>query len=405
MTQPHRASRVALSAAVLGVCLSGGAWAADTRPVALAAAQVDPRLEFAAQRDLGIFPGQMQQYLQTERVALARQPEFEREFGGHYAGSWIERKADGSFRYVVATAGAGKAAARTRAAAAGVELRHVKYRLQDLQTSKARLDDLQARAGAGRDALRGIRSWHVDPQSNRVIATVAPDATERAIDFLAASGIDVAQVKLETLAGPLLPQATVRGGIRYDTLDAYCSVGFAVTRGNQKGFVTAGHCLNANQRVWIGGELVGRAAASRFPGTDRAWVQVDDAHRLSPWVKKGENAIGVRGRTEAPLGAVACRSGVRTGYRCGQITAKDVTVHYDTGDVVRNMVRNSACSGAGDSGGSWITPAGQAQGIHSGGTMTAGGNGCNLPADQSRSFYSPLNPILQIYDLRLVIAN
>jgi alpha-lytic endopeptidase len=89
-------------------------------PASLSAAEpgIDPALKFAMQRDLGIFEGQIPQYLKTERLAALNESLLERQLGPRYGGSWIERKPDGTFAYVVASTGIGKTTVP-----AGVELR------------------------------------------------------------------------------------------------------------------------------------------------------------------------------------------------------------------------------------------------------------------------------------------
>lgn len=376
------------------------AFAAVAPGSVIASDDFSPALKFAMQRDLGIFPGQIPQYLDTERLAATQEALARRQFGAHFAGGWIERKSDGSFRYVVAIAGA----ARKAALAPQVEVREVRYSLQQLQDAMARLDDVKQRAVDARDAMRGIHTWHVDPKSNSVVVAIAPDASKHAVDFIAASGADAGMVRFETMVGTPQTTATIRGGIEYVINNAFlCSVGFSVTQGSTKGFTTAGHCGDPGDSVRIGSQSVGSFAASRFPSSDRAWVRVGNSHTLRPWVSNwnGGNVV-VRGRSEAALGASVCRSGRTTGYRCGTITAKNVTVNYAEGTVF-GLSQSNACVGGGDSGGSWITGPGQAQGVTSGGNLQQGTNSnCGLPASQRQTFFQRLNPILSAYGLTLV---
>jgi len=388
---PLRTALFSIMTAALAVVAPGSVIAGDG---------FSPALKFAMQRDLGVFPGQIPQYLQTERLAATQEAAASRQFGARFAGGWIERTSDGAFRYVVATAGA----ARKAALAPQVEVREVRYSLQQLQAAMARLDDVRQRAVDARDALHGIHAWHVDPKTNSLVVAIAPDATKRAVDFVAASGADAGMVRFETMVGTPRITATIRGGIEYVINNAFlCSVGFSVTRGSTKGFVTAGHCGDPGDSVRIGSQSVGSFQASRFPGSDRAWVRVGSSHTLRPWVSdwSGGNVV-VRGRSEAALGAAVCRSGRTTGYRCGTITAKNVTVNYAEGTVF-GLSQSSACVGGGDSGGSWITGPGQAQGVTSGGNLQPGTNhNCGLPASQRRTFFQRLNPILSAYGLALV---
>lgn len=379
------------------------ATAAAMLPVATLSASdaFDPALKAAIERDLGIAPAQASQYLRTERLAEQNEALARRQLGDAYAGSWIERSSDGSFVYVVAASGL--SAAKT-ALPAEIELRNVRHSLKALEAAKGALDDLVLQSPKGAAALRGVHAWHVDPQSNSVVVAVASDTLAKGIDLVARSRADANAIRFETMVGQPELFATIRGGIEYVINSQYlCSVGFPVTRGSTKGFATAGHCGNAGNSVRVGNENVGSFAQSSFPGNDRAWVQVGSAHTLRPWVSNwsGGNVV-VRGSTEAATGASLCRSGRTTGYRCGTITAKNVTVNYAEGAVF-GLTQSNACAGGGDSGGSWITGAGQAQGVTSGGNRAAGSNSnCSLPASQRRTFFDRINPILSQYGLSLV---
>ncbi|SFK75112.1 S1 family peptidase [Lysobacter sp. cf310] len=367
--------------------------------VAFSASAADPISNSALRRDLGVMPAQWSQYLKAERIAEQQAATAQRRYGAGYAGSWIERKDDGSFAFVVATAGA------DAAAMPGAEVRRVRYSLSRLQSAMDQLDGSAKKRVLGISKLYGgVHSWHVDPQSNAVVVAVAPGATDEAVDLVAASGADAEVVRFVESVGEPRLAATIRGGIEYTINNQYlCSVGFSVMRGATKGFVTAGHCGSAGATVRVGGAVVGSFAQSNFPGTDRAWVQVGSTHTLQPLVSNyaGGNVI-VRGSAEAAIGAAVCRSGRTTGYRCGTITAKNVTVNYAEG-TVRGLTRSNACIGGGDSGGSWITTAGQAQGVSSGGQIPQGSNNnCGVPQAQRVTFFERLTPILSQYGLTLL---
>lgn len=390
----HRSRRVAR----VSVSCLVAALAAMSCGAALAADQVDPQLKFAMQRDLGIFPTQLPQYLQTEKLARTQAAAIEREFGTQFAGSWIERNEDGSFKLVAATSGA-----RKSSTLGGVEVRNVRYSLKQLQSAMEQLDaGANARVKGVSKPLDGVQSWYVDPRSNAVVVKVDDGATDAGVDFVALSGADSAQVRIESSPGKLQTTANIVGGIEYSINNAsLCSVGFSVTRGATKGFVTAGHCGTVNATARIGGAVVGNFAARVFPGNDRAWVSLTSAQTLLPRVANGSSFVTVRGSTEAAVGAAVCRSGRTTGYQCGTITAKNVTANYAEG-AVRGLTQGNACMGRGDSGGSWITSAGQAQGVMSGGNVQSNGNNCGIPASQRSSLFERLQPILSQYGLSLV---
>lgn len=367
--------------------------------VASAAAPVDPQLKFALQRDLGIFPHQVAQYLQTEQVAQSQDAAARRRLGAAYGGSWIERAPDGSFRFVVAS----KAGTP---AIAGAQVRKVRYALAELDGARSRLDDLMRVAANRKSLLDGVHSWHVDPATNSVVLSIARGAQARAIDFVAASGIDAGTVRMQEVDGTPQPLATVIGGIEYTVNNAsLCSVGFPVTRGTTRGFVTAGHCGGVGATVRVSNQVVGTFQASRFPTNDRAWVSVGSGHTLLGRVTNYSGGfVSVRGSTEAAIGASLCRSGRTTGWRCGSITAKNVTVNYSVGPVY-GLTQTNVCTGRGDSGGSWITSTGQAQGLTSGGNLPAGSNdNCSVPTSQRQTFFERLNPVLSQYGLSLLLG-
>ncbi|WP_407352123.1 S1 family peptidase [Luteimonas sp. R10] len=371
------------------------------------AAEIDPALKSALQRDLGLTGPQLAQYLRAERVAAQYEETSQRQLGRHFAGSWIERKADGSHSFVVGTT------SLTAKVPAGVEVRHQRHSLASLNRAKGRLDQMLAQ---GAKAPGGVYGWYVDLPTNSVVVSIGHGGEDAAIDFVAVSGLDVETVRFETVdEQPRLHMDVLGGyGILRAPGDGYlyaCSVGFSVAQGGSAGFATAGHCGDTGEVVyfepsqWTLGVRLGSYAASNFPspgqtGPDHAWVRLDSGHTPRPVVEGYTSSdVNVRGNTEAAVGAAVCRSGRTTQWRCGTIEAKNQTVNYSSGETVLNLTRTTACSEGGDSGGSFITGVGQAQGVLSGGS-----GDCRRAPRRSRSFFQPLNPILQAYNLTLVTA-
>lgn len=367
--------------------------------------QLPASVRAAMQRDLNLDTAQLAQYLKVERLANAQERQSAAAQGRNFAGSWIERKADGNFQVVVATT-----SLRPQKGASGVEVRNARHSLAQLEGSKAQLDALLSRAGKVPD---GVYGWYVHLPSNSVVVSVGKGREQAGIDFIAVSGIDAQTVRLETADEQPSLRVALEGGLGYlrNPGDGYlyaCSIGFPVTQG---GFVTAGHCGDAGEITyfepsqWTLGPKIGSFAASSFPapgqtGNDYAWVKVDAGHTLVPAVDGyGNGDVTVRGSTEAAVGAAICRSGRTSGWRCGTIEAKNQTVNYSTGETILNLTRTTACSEGGDSGGSFITGAGQAQGVLSGGSGSCKGK---QPNNRTRSFYQPLLPILQRYSLTLL---
>ncbi|WP_290888738.1 S1 family peptidase [Arenimonas sp.] len=352
----------------------------------------------ALQRDLGLAPGQLAQYLKVERQALQLERQLANAQGDRFAGSWLERKANGHYQLVVAST-----SLQPQRGPADTEIRSVRHSLAALGESKRELDKLTQR---GARAPHGVYGWFVDVRNNSVTVNIAPGGEQAAVDFVAASGADAGTVRFETMASAPRPLATLQGGSEYLSNDGsnyyYCSVGFAVTRQGAQGFATAGHCGAAGDRVFVAVNRrtvsqIGAFAASNFPGADRAWVQVDNNHTLQPVVDGYSGSdIVVRGSTEAPIGAAVCRSGRTTGLHCGVIEAKNVTVQYP-GEQVNGLTQVKVCAEGGDSGGSFITSPGQAQGVLSGGNYSCKGKQAKL----ATSYFQPIIPLLQAYGLTL----
>ncbi|MFJ6197459.1 ricin-type beta-trefoil lectin domain protein [Micromonospora sp. NPDC092111] len=348
-------------------------------PVSSAAA--DPSADLPAgqraalRRDLGLTDDQIRQRSTVEAGAPSIERRLRAELGTAYGGSWIA--ADGTTLVVGVTTAA--RAARVRSA--GAQPQVVRWSQADLDRTKAALDRRAGRAGAT------VHSWYVDPASNSVVVRAADTATARA--FVRTTGATADAVRTVPSAQPYRPVYDVRGGDQYVINNSVlCSVGFAVAGG----FVTAGHCGGVGSSTSGSGVAQGTFRGSSFPGNDYAWVQVNSSWVATPTVNTyNGGTTSVAGSAEAAVGSSVCRSGRTTGWRCGTITARDVTVNY-SGSLVYGLVASSACAQPGDSGGSFIS-GNQAQGVTSG----AGGD-CN---SGGTTVYQPVNEILGAYGLAL----
>ncbi|MGN6153889.1 MAG: S1 family peptidase [Lysobacteraceae bacterium] len=378
-------------AAALIAAVAGSASAADD------VVRINPGMAAAMQRDLGISERQLPGYFRTASETLAKEAQARRQFGRNFAGGWLERDADGAFKYVVATA-----ANAGNVQIPGAEVRQVRYSLRQLEDTMSSLNDIRARASDGRK-LEGVQSWYVDVRTNRVVVSVSPGALLKAADFVAASPADIGAIRFETAEGQVMTAANVYGGIAYGSGGGGCSIGFAVASGATKGFATAGHCGAAGTPVSLGGVGVGYVQGSTFPGNDRAWANVRSVDTLYGLVDQYNGyASAVSGSVEYGVGTAICRSGYASGWRCGTITATNVTVNYSNGPVY-GLRQSSACLTQGDSGGSWIV-GNQAQGVSSGGQLGAGTPPLsNCQFANPVSFYQPINPILSAYGLSLVL--
>ena len=388
MSASHHLPRARLLALALATAaFAAHAGAADRR------ADIDPAVAAAMERDLGIDAAQLPQYLKAQNASLETHRQAERTFGAAFAGGWMESDGQGGHRYVVATTSNAK-----RSTVPGAEIRTVKHSLAQLQRDMDELNRLGDRA-RGMAMLKGVQSWYIDLPSNSVVVTVSPGATLNAVDFVASSAADTGTIRFEQAVGEATPALQVFGGKAYSG----CSVGFAVTKGTTKGFATAGHCGGVGAAVTMEGVNIGSVRASSFPTNDRAWASVRSSDTLSGRVTRYNGTFAaVRGSTEFGVGTAVCRSGRTTGWRCGTITATNVTVNYSVGPVF-GLRQSNACLAQGDSGGSWIA-GDQAQGVSSGGQLdnSSPRTNCTIAQSQRKSYYQRINPILSAYGLSLV---
>jgi len=369
------ASAAAIAAALI---LSPGLASGANRPASRPAPSPDGSaiMNGALQRGLRLTATQARVRLAHEAAAPIVERRLRAQLADRYGGAWFSAARG---RLTVGVTDVADAAA-VRAAGADPVL--VRRSQRQLDATKAKLDRIAGQVGTA------VRSWYVDAPNNSVVLSAAtPAAAARAI---AASGIERSAVRVVTGGDAPRPVYDVRGGDQYvingNTL---CSVGFSVSGG----FVTAGHCgRSGSPTLGYNNVAQGTFQASSFPGNDYAWVRVNSSWTPQPWVNNysGGN-VAVAGSQEAAVGSSVCRSGRTTGWRCGTIEAKNVTVNY-SGALVYGLTQTTACAEGGDSGGAYIT-GNQGQGVTSG----ASGN-C---ATGGRTFFQPLNEILGAYGLSL----
>ena len=399
-TRSSRSTRPATLglAFALSALLAAPAFAADAPNPPVSAG-----MRQALQRDLGLTASEIPRYLDTERLATRKQAEAQRKLGASYAGSWLERDASGAFQFVVATT---QQAQTTKARALGAKTRVVRHSLAALEASMSHLDRTQSTRSIGvlRPTDPGIHSWRIDLPSNSVVVTLEPGMEKIAADLVARSGADSKTIRYKTSTARPQPNVDVSGGDRYNLPNGgWCSVGLSVYQGGTSGFATAGHCATAGTQVSTGSSnyLFGPFVASQFPGADQAWVRNDYGYYWSnPALVNLYNggSLSVVGNLETPVGGLNCRSGAKTGWQCGTVTARNVTINYAAGPTY-GMMLSTACSGFGDSGGSVISAGGEAQGVHSGSYIPQGSdNNCGTGLE---SIHQPIQPLLNSYGLVL----
>jgi streptogrisin C len=392
----HRPASAACAAlTVLGaLVLTGLPAAAAAEPPAptpaLSAAEIlganspSPVVLRALERDLRLTEAQARTRLVNEAEAGTRAGRLQNALGKRFAGAWVSGAT--STDLTVATTDVADSPAIEAGGARAVV---VKTPLRTLRKAKAKLD----RSVTGKALDTPVR--YIDVRTNRV--TVQATSRAAADALVKAAGVDSALVDVKVSADKPRALYDIRGGDAfYIDGTARCSVGFGVTKGDQQGFATAGHCGQAGATTTGYNQVAqGTFQASVFPGQDMAWVGVNSDWTATPAVKgEGDQDVQTAGSVEALTGAAVCRSGSTSGWHCGTIEQHDTSVTYAEG-TVDGVTRTTVCAEPGDSGGPYISGV-QAQGVTSGGSgdCTSGGT----------TFYQPINPVLSAYGLTLVTS-
>ncbi|GAB4083680.1 hypothetical protein GCM10028784_03100 [Myceligenerans cantabricum] len=373
---------LAAGTVVAGVAFVGvpatGAESPTPEPSVADALGLPPEQVEAFERDLDLAPEEIPERLALDARTAGMEEQFTAALGDDYAGTWVPDSAD-DVRVAVTTKAAAKQVRK-----AGADAVVVEHDLDELTAWKDALDDAVA--------PDSVHAWYADPVTNAVVIEAADTAAARELASEAGVPADVLRVEKSDVAPE--PARDIVGGNEFHrpTGDGYvtlCSVGFAVTGG----FVTAGHCGSTGNAVNApDGAALGSYAGSQFPGHDWAWVRTNGNWTPTAAVNNYSGGrAAVAGSNEMPIGAAVCRSGRTTGWRCGVIQEKNVTINYGNGDIP-GMATGSACAEGGDSGGSVIS-GDQAQGVTSGRIGDCSSNG--------RFIYQPINPILNNYNLSL----
>ena len=341
---------------------------------------VSPDVASALRRDLGLSPARAIELFAQQDRAEAQVATLRTVLGPIFGGSWFDLAAG---KAVVAVT---DVTFVPRVHAAGVEARVV-------SRTDAQLTAVADRLGRG-PVPAGVVGWHVDLPSDQVVVEVL-DRSPATDAFVATAG---AAVRTEIVSQRPRPLYAVRGGDAWYGSNFRCSVGFSATDASGgKHFVTAGHCTAGGGTAFGYNQVsLGRINGSHFgSGGDYGKVDVTSGQwTLAGVVVNGGGTVAGKGSAEAAVGAAVCRSGSTTGWHCGTVQAKNQTVVYSEGTVT-GLTRTNVCAEPGDSGGAWIS-GNQAQGVTSGGSgdCTRGGT----------TYFSPVNPALSTYGLRLVTS-
>ena len=232
----------------------------------------------------------------------------------------------------------------------------------------------------------------VDSRSGQVVVTVDSSVTgARLAAAKAAVRAYGSSARLEFASGTFRTLAI--GGDAIYGSKYRCSLGFNVRSGSTYYFLTAGHCGKVEPTWWTStthnaSTLLGSTTSATFPGKDYALVK----YAVSPPADTSGRAGGVdiTSAAAAFVGESVTRDGSTTGTHSGQVTALNVTVHYQSGGTVRGLIQTTVCAEPGDSGGP-LYDGGKAIGL------TSGGSGDCKPGGTDVTFFQPVQAALSAY--------
>jgi hypothetical protein len=197
-------------------------------------------------------------------------------------------------------------------------------------------------------------------------------------------------------ATELAPAPLGSGSLLFNpTTSARCTAAFAAKSGTTGYLITGPGCASPGLTLYSGNNVVvGPVVATPFPQGGHSIVRVTNtaAWVLVPWINTPSGRIVIRGSRETPVGGTVCLLGRVSGWHCGIITAKNITVTFPWGTVT-GLTRTTVCVEPGDAGAAFLT-GDQAQGVLFGGTGNCRTGGV--------SYFKPINPILAPYGLTLL---
>ncbi|MER6912145.1 S1 family peptidase [Streptomyces sp. NPDC000594] len=302
----------------------------------------------------------------------------ERALGEDTAGSYL----DPDSGELIVTVTTPQAAAEVEAE--GARARIVERGPAELRAAMAALES--------RARITGT-SWGVDPAANQIavqadtsVSAAAMTRLTRVADALGGA------VRVERVPGVFTRE--VAGGEAIYGGGYRCSSAFNVARGADRLFLTAGHCTEgvSTWSATSGGPEIGSTEGSSFPGDDFGLVRYTDGSQPPGTVNRYDGTYAtITSAASALVGQALQKSGSTTRLTSGTVTAVNVTVNYSDGPVY-GMVRTTACSAGGDSGGAHFSGS-TALGIHSGSAGCSGTRGTAI--------HQPVVEALGVYGVTL----
>jgi len=346
--------------------------------------------------------------LAREQAAAELQFAIERLDVPGYAGSWYD--ADSGSLHVALT----DDSAAARIERLGGVVVPVSHGIDEL---RALADDMTASLTQDPALGNAIAGHSVNIPENRVDIFILAPLVDAARSRIVAEAANPDLVTVTAVDGFLqLSSGDVRGadGTRNFTWQQQfgglraCSIGVSIVGG----YVTAGHCGSPGNIINTpSGQLLGTFQATQWgSGGDGGWVDTASGWIPRPLINGySDGVLSVPGEwaglLEAPIGATVCRYGQTSAFPdCGTIVAKNET-QFDCTTfpciTINGLTRTTGiCSDDGDSGGPYITPAGQVQGTNVGGDIT---NTCPVPANAT--WHQPVGDTLSDFSKTMLTVH
>lgn len=346
---------------------------------------LDPKAVTEIQKQLGLSEAETRARLHAEAHANNIHQPLQEFLGDAYAGAWFDVD-----RMKLAVA---YTEPRLRnwikvAGAYPVLVKHNRSQLLNIQ------QQLLLEAQADPRWLAGVSSWYIDDKTNSVVLEALPEDWDYIAGRLPNIGRanDVLRLKRSHKKPQL--NSDIRGGESANG----CSVGFSVVGG----FVWAGHCGLTNDTVEnASGQVIGSIAYTTAPwgaGTyrDHGWVQTTSGWTPQPVVQGySDGLLPVKGQKTPIQGMSVCRYGASSQAPfCGSIHSTANTIPITATASIEGLSRVNIFSFPGDSGGPYLTAAGDGLGTHSASLYG--------PTDYPESYFEPLSHSLTAMGLTLL---
>lgn len=341
--------------------------------------------------------------------------------GDDYAGAWFDEQ---TFKLTVGLTDQEHAPLVERLGATAVLVEHSLHRLNGTR------EQIERARSEGQVRISGLVTLGIDYPTNQLALGVLPGYQSAMADALASLSIDSRYYRFHEVSDTPQLSSQIRGADCYEnpTYSGWqgspyqCSIGFSV----QGGFITAGHCGEALQNIescsgtpmgefkqstWHSQPAGQRTQDSGWVDTNTSWQPVALVNGYAAGILSVTAEAG--GYREVPVNSTVCRYGKASGQsqgapHCGQVVAKNQLLEI-CGSVnvfgtctqyeyIQGTTETNICVEFGDSGGSYLSGAGHAQGT------TIGGLNGTCP-NASESWFQPTEDTLNSFTLNLLTSH